>query len=328
MKHAYRIAILLATALLVLAVTPFFGSSSLLKLADVMESGSTGYGIFWKLRVPRVLTAFLAGASLSLGGACFQTLFRNNLATPYTLGVSGGASLGVAIAVRLGLAMTFVSQSSLSLFAFAGALLSALLVFSISRFRGRRTTETTLLAGVAVSFLFSSLIMFMQYIGREADLFRAVRWMVGNLAITGYRELCAMLPFCMFSAIVLFLHHRELDTLSVGDEFAATRGVNIRRCFLVVFMAVSLMVGSVVAFCGPIGFVGMVCPHICRRLVGAPHRLLLPASLLFGGAFLVLCDTFGRTIIAPSEMPVGIITALLGAPFFLWLLFKKRVVSD
>ena len=324
MHQTTRIVPIFAIAVLVLAVSPFFGASNMLSLAEVCEKGTVGHGIFWNLRVPRVLTAFLTGGALSLGGCCFQTLFRNDLATPYTLGVSGGASLGAAIAVRLGVAMTLWGQSTLSVFAFLGALFSAFLVFGISRFNGRRTTGHTLLAGVAVSFLFSSLIMFMQYLGREAELFRILRWMFGNLAITGYRELAIMVPFCLVAASILFLHLRELDILSISDDFAASHGVNVHRCFLIIFLAVSMLVGTVVAFCGPIGFVGMVCPHICRRLVGVSHRVLVPASLLFGGAFLVLCDCLGRVIIAPSEMPVGIITALLGAPFFLWLLSQKQ----
>jgi iron complex transport system permease protein len=177
---------------------------------------------------------------------------------------------------------------------------------------------------VAVSFFFSSLILFLQYVSDPTRTFRMLRWVMGGLdKIVGFGDVLSVLPFVVTGClIVLYLVH-ELNLITTGDELASARGVEVNRTKLVVFFAASLMVGAVVAVCGPIGFVGLMAPHICRLLVGADHRWLTPATLLFGGAFLVLCDTVARTVMAPTELPVGIITALLGGPFFLWLLLRR-----
>lgn len=310
----------LAIAIILLA--PFFGSE-ITPVGSIFTPDNFEHDIFWLIRVPRVLAAFLAGAVLSMGGLCFQAMFRNSLATPYTLGVSGGAALGVTCAVWLGASFSFAGQGAMSLAAFLGAASAAALVFFISQWRGKGSTETMLLAGVAVSFLFSSIIMFIQYICDHNDLFRTMRWMMGGLAMTGFKDLTILCPVCLLGLLALFFKLDELDLLTVGEDFASSRGVDVGKCKLAVFLAVSLTVGAVVAFCGPIGFVGMVCPHICRRLCGQSHKVLAPASLLFGGTFLLFCDTFGRTVIAPVEIPVGIITSIIGGPFFIWILCRK-----
>jgi len=275
------------------------------------------------MRVPRVLLAFLAGAVLSLGGMVFQSLFRNSLATPYTLGVSGGAALGMAFALRFGVSMTLLGQSISGIAAFIGAVLVTLLVFGVCHLRRRRRPEDMLLAGVAVSILSSNAIILLQYIGDESRLFQTMRWMMGSVAITGYQQPIILMAFCLLPAIFILMHTREIDLLQFGSDFAKSRGVNATRCQNLLFVAVSLMVAAVVSVCGPIGFIGMICPHICRRLYGATHAVLAPTSLLFGGAFLVLCDAIGRCAAAPTELPVGIITAMLGCPFFLWLLYRN-----
>jgi iron complex transport system permease protein len=180
-----------------------------------------------------------------------------------------------------------------------------------------------LLAGVALNFFFSSAILFAQYMSDFTHSFRILRWLMGGLETVGYESVLNMAPFIVSgTAIILFLSH-ELNLMMTGEEIAISRGANVGRVKKVLFFATSLMVGSVVAACGPIGFVGMMVPHICRLLIGADHRYLTPAVILFGGAFLTLCDTLARTLIAPAEMPVGIITALLGGPFFIWLLLGK-----
>jgi len=322
-RTAISFSAILLLSLSCLVAVPFIGGTMTPLAAPFSADYGLEHRIFWSIRVPRVLAAFLAGSMLSLGGACFQALFRNSLATPYTLGVSSGAALGVTTAVWLGASFSIAGQSAMSLAAFIGAAGAAALVFAISKWRSNGSTETMLLAGVAVSFFFSSIIMFIQYIGSHTDLFRVMRWMMGGLETTGYKDLLLLAPLSAAAAIVLMLHIPELDLLSVGEDFAASRGVNVAICKITVFLSVSLMVGAVVAFCGPIGFVGMVCPHICRRICGAANKILAPASFLFGGAFLVVCDTFGRTIASPIEIPVGIVTALIGGPFFLWLLCKK-----
>jgi iron complex transport system permease protein len=316
--------LLLAVATVaVLVLTPFLGMESI-SLESVLDRALAPgeYRIFWQVRVPRVLLAWLAGAALALSGMTFQSLFRNPLATPFTLGIASGASLGAAAAIRLGLTVVVLGVSAVSFSAFLGALVSVALVFGITRLRRGFTTATLLLAGVAMGFLFSSIMLFIQYISSFSDSYRILRWLMGGLDVVGLDAPLSLLPFLVVGGAVVLVLTRELNLLSTGEELAASRGVDVRRTRQLLFFATSLMVGGVVSLCGPIGFVGMMCPHICRLLVGPNHRVLAAATLLFGGLFLSLCDLVARTLIAPAEIPVGVITALLGGPFFLWLLLR------
>ena len=329
MKNASRdnrllLGVLGLLAISVLVGAPFVGINTT-PLSAVFESGSFSKEgeIFWQIRVPRVLAAFLAGAGLAASGMAFQAMFRNPLATPFTLGVASGAALGAAIYIRLGLAFAVVGVSGVSLAAFAGAILSILLVYGLSKSRRGSSTTTMLLAGVAISFFFSSIILFTQYMSDLTNSFRIIRWLMGRLEGVGYDSVLNMAPFVVSgSAIILYMTH-ELNLVTTGEELATSRGVDVGRARRLLFFATSLMVGSIVAVCGPIGFVGMMAPHICRLIIGGNHRYLTPATLLFGGVFLTLCDMLARTVIAPAEMPVGIITAVLGGPFFVWLLVGK-----
>ena len=322
--RAARIALLVLLAAAVLAAAPMIGMSRI-SLSDVLNpfSQSRESDIFWRLRVPRVLVSFLAGAALAVSGMTFQAMFRNALATPFTLGVSSGASLGASLYILSGLQVSVLGVSGVSIAAFGGALAAILLVYGLSRARGGLAAGTMLLAGVAVSFFFSSMILFIQYVSDFTNTFRILRWTMGGLGTMGYDSLFDVLPFVLSgSAIILFLTH-ELNLMTTGEDLAASRGVNVAATKRVLFFATSLMVGGVVAVCGPIGFVGMMSPHICRLVIGPNHRHLTPATLLFGGTFLTLCDLLSRTVIAPAELPVGVITALLGGPFFLWLLLTS-----
>jgi len=321
-----RRVVMIWMALLALAVAllvPFLGMRTI-GLESVLrgERGDPDSFIFWNLRVPRLLASLLAGSALALSGMTFQAMFRNSLATPFTLGVASGASLGAAIYVRLGLSFSLLGLSGLSLFAFLGALLSIGLVYGLTRVKKGFSTATMLLAGVAVNFLFSSSILFIQYLSGVIHSFRIVRWLMGSLENTGYRSVWEMLPLVAGGVALVLCFTRELNLFLTGEELAQSRGMDVPRTKRTLFLATSLMVGGVVAVCGPIGFVGMMVPHICRLLIGADHNWLAPATLLFGGAFLALCDILSRTLIAPAEIPVGVITALLGAPFFLWLLLR------
>lgn len=280
--------------------------------------------ILWEIRLPRVIMAFIAGAALSLSGMTFQALFRNPLATPFTLGVSSGAAFGAALYVKLGLFFSFLSIPGQPVFAFIGALVSVFIVYSLTRFKKSFSTATLLLAGVAVSFFFSSLILVIQYLSDFTHSFRIIRWLMGGVEIVGFESVYNILPFVTAGIAIIFFLNNELNLLTFGEDIAFSRGVNVQRVKILLYFAASLMVGSVVATCGPIGFVGMMCPHICRLFIGQDHRYLASASLLFGGGFLVMCDAVSRTVIAPAEIPVGIITALLGGPFFLWLLINGK----
>lgn len=320
------LAILLFIAMATLLLSPFFGQGGWTSLTSIVagEDRVTS-DIFWKIRVPRVLTAFLAGWALAISGMAFQALFRNPLATPYTLGVSSGASFGSALYVLSGASFAMLGISGSMLAAFLGAGLSIFLVYGLTLARKGFSTYTMLLAGVAVSFFFSSLILFLQYLSNFTQMFRILRWLMGGFETVGYRSVYSILPFAVAGSAIILILTRELNLLATGDDLASSRGVSVKRTRHWLFFATSLMVGAVVSICGPIGFVGMMAPHICRLLIGADHRWLAPATVLFGGLFLSLCDTLGRTLIAPAEIPTGVITALLGGPFFIWLLLRGRL---
>jgi iron complex transport system permease protein len=321
--------LLLLAALVALTAAPFVGVERLPWSAVLDLAGREPAGrIFWLLRVPRVLAAFLAGAGLAAAGAAFQAIFRNPLATPYTLGVSGGAAFGVALVTRLGLAMALSGAPLASLAAFAGALLAIGVVWGLAGMRRELADSSLLLAGVAVSFFFSSMILFLEYTASLGDTFRVVRWLMGGLGAVDYPAVAQLAPFVVGGVVVLALYLKELDLLGCGAEIAASRGVDVAKTRKVLFIAISVMVGGVVACCGPIGFVGLMTPHVCRLVLGGQHRRLMPASLLLGGAFLVACDTLSRVVIAPAELPVGVLTAFLGGPFFLWLLVRHSAPAS
>jgi iron complex transport system permease protein len=326
MNNSLKILLLGLASLIVLLICPFAGMEWI-SMRDILSSTGDEITreIFWTLRVPRVLTAFLAGSTLALGGMTFQALFRNPLATPFTLGVASGASLGASIAVTFGFTFTVLGVGGTTVAAFLGALLAMGVVYGLTRLKEGFTTATMLLSGVAISFFFSSLILFLQYSAELYNAFRMLRWVMGGLGLVGYDALFNILPFTVSGAAVLYYLTHELNLMLAGDELAMSRGVDVNNVKRILFFVVSLMVGSVVAVCGPIGFVGMMMPHIARKLIGADHRWLTPASFLAGGAFLVLCDTLARTLFAPAELPVGILTAFLGGPFFIWLLLREKV---
>lgn len=317
------LAVLAAAALLVLGLVPFVGMQTITPAQAFGEGAGVERQILLQIRLPRVLVAFLAGAALAVSGMAFQALFRNPLATPFTLGVSSGASLGAALYVWLGLSFSLPGLPGVAVFAFLGALAAIVTVYGLTRLRRGSSTATLLLAGVAVSFFCSSLIMFVQYLSDYANSFRILHWLMGGLDVLGYDAVLSMLPLVASGcAVLLYLTH-ELNLLTAGEDIAASRGVDVKRTQRLLFFATSLMIGGVVAFCGPIGFIGMMAPHICRLMIGDNHRYLMPATVLFGGLFLVVCDTLARTVIAPAEIPVGVLTALLGGPFFLWLLLTS-----
>lgn len=312
-------------SLATLLIAPLIGSQPLpLSVIFTPQAEDPAALIFWQIRLPRVCLAWLAGAGLAAAGMAFQALFRNALATPFTLGVSSGASLGAALAVRLGLGGGIFGLSSVTISAMVGALLAIVVVYGLTRLRRDGSVATLLLAGVAVNFLFSSLILLVQYSADMQDTFRILRWLMGGLQLVGFEAALQLLPFVVAGSLLLAIRVAELNLLSVGEALAASRGVAVAPTKLLLFLATSCMVGVIVSICGPIGFIGLMAPHICRLIVGPDHRQLLPATLLFGGAFLLFCDTLARTLFAPTELPVGIFTSLLGGPFFLWLLLQPE----
>lgn len=319
-KRCWTIAAFAAVSLVVLGIAPLVGPEFISPRTLFAGGENKELGILLDFRLPRIATAFVAGSVLSLSGMAFQAMFRNPLATPYTLGVASGASLGAAFYIQTGLAFSLLGISGLTLSGFVGAALSLSLVYGLTRLRGGFSTATLLLAGVAISFSFSSLILFVQYIAGLQHSFRIVRRLMGSLDVVGYGAVAEVLPFALLGVGVLLFYTRDLNLLSTGEDLAASRGTDVASTKKLLFFTVSLMVGGVVAAFGPIGFVGMMVPHTCRLLVGHDHRYLTPTVLLGGGTFLVACDAISRTLVAPAEMPVGVVTAVLGGPFFLLLL--------
>jgi iron complex transport system permease protein len=322
LKPRTALLILLAIWIATLVATPLVGSQRL-SLAGIVHGDPSTQLIFWQIRLPRILLSLLGGAALAVSGLGFQTLFRNPLAEPYTLGVSSGAALGAVLALRFE-GGTFLGLSLVGIASFAGALGATALIVGLALRRQGIETSTLLLAGVAVSLSCSAIILFLQYLADSTQTFRMVRWMMGGLSVVGYGEVLWLLPWVIAGSAGLFALRWELNLLLTGEELAASRGVDLARLRRLVLLATSLMIGALVAVAGPIGFVGLIVPHMLRRLVGHDHLFLLPACILGGGAFLTLCDAVGRTVMAPAELPVGILTALLGGPFFLWLLVWRR----
>ncbi len=317
--------LLMSLSVLVVLAAPLIGMYVIPWSAVVdPSSGQPASVILWQIRIPRVVVAFVGGAGLALGGAAFQAMFRNPLATPFTLGVASGAALGVAFVTRIGFFVASGGAWLVPVAAFVGSLLAVGIVWGVARLRPDFSTTVLLLAGVAMTFFFSSLILFLQYTANLGDSFRIVRWLMGGLGEARWGSLVVMLPAVVVGALIVGWRVRDLDLLMVGPEIAAGRGVDVQRTRIAIFLGTSLVVAAVVSVCGPIGFVGMMAPHICRLLVGGHHRVLLPVSMVFGGTFLVACDTVARTILAPVELPVGVITAFLGGPFFLWLLIRGK----
>jgi len=308
---------------LALVLTPLIGAVPL-DLKEVFRGVEPAATIFFTLRLPRVLLAALAGGALATAGTVFQTLLRNDLATPFTLGVASGGSLGAVAAIHFGLTFTLLGLSPLPVAAFAGAALVVAAILGLVRLRGPSMESTTLLlAGVTVSFLCSATIMLLQYLSDFTATHRMIRWMMGGLDTVGYGPLLQALPFVLVGLAVIALQTGHLNQLLAGDLLAASRGVPVRRVRVTLLLAAALITAAVIAFTGPIGFVGLIVPHGARLLGGANHRALLPASFLGGAALLPVCDMIARTVIAPAELPVGVLTALLGAPFFLFILLGQ-----
>jgi iron complex transport system permease protein len=312
---------ILVVSLLILIVFPFLGFTDI-PISEVNAEGVRNR-IFWQLRVPRVLIAFIAGAVLSVSGMMFQSMFRNDLATPYTLGISSGAALGAVIALKFFSFDLFLGFSSVQISSFLGALLTVFIIYSAVSVRKRTSTQFLLLTGVAVNFTCTGLIMFIQYIASNSESAQMIRWMMGSLDVMGFSSVLRLSVALLIIPVAFFLH-RDLDLLGIDSEIAVTRGVSSEVVHKIIFISVSFAVALIVSETGPIGFIGLVAPHIARVFVGREHRYLIPASILCGGILLLVSDTFARTIIAPSEIPAGVITALAGGPFFLYILMRKR----
>jgi iron complex transport system permease protein len=316
----------LAVAAVLLA--PLVGSTpiSLVRAFDtsVPFADNLDAQIFFIARLPRVLAAAIVGASLASAGVMFQALLRNPLATPFTLGVSAGASLGAMLAMTFAGVGTIATLTTVPVASFAGSMMAVLIVYALASARHRGfSTTVMLLAGVTMNAFFSALILFVQYFADMTQALQTLRWLMGDLDVAGYAPIVAALPLTIVAFAIFAYLPRALNLLSLGPDVAETRGIDVLRSQRLAFFSASLATGAAVSLGGPIGFVGIVVPHLVRLLVGADHRVVLPSSMFFGAAFLIGCDLLARTVLAPVELPVGIVTAVLGGPFFLWLLIRR-----
>ncbi len=280
--------------------------------------------LFFRLRLPRVLMGLTIGASLALAGASLQALFRNPLADPYTLGISGGGALGASLAIVLGWSARVVGIPFVFLASFLGAMLAATLVRAIARTGAVLLPGALLLSGVVVNLVSAAAVLTLQYTADSSSALRILRWMIGSLDVVGIAPVAQMLVLLVPAWLALLALARPLQLLAIDEDTAATLGVNVGRCQTAVHTICSLIVGVTVAMGGAIGFVGLIVPHAVRLMFGEDLRIVLPGSLLLGAAFLILADAIARTALASTELPVGAITGLLVGPAFLWLLRRRQ----
>ena len=280
--------------------------------------------ILLQVRLPRLLLAALTGATLSLTGAVFQALLRNPLADPYILGISGGSALGAVIAMGFGLHLMLIGFQIVPIFSICGALLTILFVYNFSRIGNYLPTQTMLLAGISLQAMLSALILFLQTLLDPLQLMQVFTWLMGNIPTPEYRNLLWIFLYVVLAIGVILPQARHLNALTLGELDAQIVGIDVERLKKILFFACSLLTGSIVALTGLIGFVGIIVPHLLRLTIGPDHRRLLPACVIFGSIFMVVADTLARVLLSPTEIPVGVITALIGGPFFLFLLWKNK----
>jgi iron complex transport system permease protein len=278
--------------------------------------------IIWSLRMPRVILAALVGGALGVVGATFQGFFKNPMADPSVIGVSSGAALGATIVIVTGIG-GFLGMMRIPLFSFLSALLTTWLVYTLARIGNRVMVHTLLLAGIALSSFLQAMISFLMVMNTD-QLEKVYFWIMGSFANTNWGHVGIAAPLIFFGVVLLIFFAKELNAMVFGDSTAHHLGIDLEKLKIVLLVIASLTIAGAVSVCGIIGFVGLIIPHIVRIMVGPDHRILLPMSFLIGGIFMVITDTFARTFFAPMEIPIGVITAMFGGPFFIYLLKKKK----
>ena len=320
-------ALLLASIAVSLAVgpvtIPLDRVLRILFASDTSQLEPFRISIVWELRLPRILLASVVGVGLGVAGAGFQGLFRNPLADPFVVGASSGAALGAILAIVTGLQWSFFGLSPRHALALVGALLAVMTVFGVANIGRQAATLSLLLAGVAVSSFIAALVSLLMFMNHE-QLVTIFGWLMGSFSRGEWSVLQSTAPLIAVGAVAVWLLSRSLDSLTFGEETAASLGIRIGRLRGLLVFAASLATAAGVAACGIIGFVGLIAPHLARLLVGARHALVIPASGLLGALLLLIADDLARTVAAPEELPVGIVTALLGSPFFLYLLITRQ----
>ena len=306
----------------VLLVSPFMGAVDL-NISDILHTDSLSAQIFYDIRLPRVIFTFFAGLILSLSGLLFQTLFRNPLMTPYTLGISSGATLGAGIAIKLGLSSLLFGLAAVSLFGFLGAMLTIFLLLYLAQFLKGSQQTALLLLGIALSLFYTSALMLVFYLGNTIQNDMLIRFTMGSLSVIGWSSPLVISVIALLLLFAVYAYRFELQLLGISQESAKLKGVESKKVTLILLLIASFAIGLLVSISGPIGFVGLVVPHIVAKLYPQTVQKRIIKTALFGGFFLVLCDTLSRALPTQSELPIGIITALIGGPFFIYLIISR-----
>jgi len=304
-------------AIFITLLAPFYGQITI-DIYNLNNPTSLDYKLFWDIRLPRVLLAFFAGAILALGGLIFQSLFKNPMSTPYTLGVASGSTLGVAFAVVFGF------SSWLSLFGFMGALLTVFILFMLTLRLKSYQTNTLLLVGIALSFFYNASLMILFYLSDESQSFEIIRFTMGSVDIVGLNETFVLILASLSLLFLSLWYKKELKLLLTSNDYAYLKGIDVKKVNTILLVSVSIAVGVCVSLTGPIGFVGLIIPHILKNIYKQSAEQLIIPIFFYGGVFLVTSDLIARNLGSSSDIPIGIITAFLGAPFFIYLIMKKR----
>ncbi|HPG30983.1 MAG TPA: iron ABC transporter permease [bacterium] len=320
-----KLIILIIIAAAILYTAPFLGKTE-------TASGNYSYNfgienveqtVIKNVRIPQTLMAFLAGFALSICGLMYQTLFHNDLASPYTLGVSSGAAFGAALAIKLQLISIYCIPAAPA-FAFFFGCLTVLLLICLPLYKKSFDTFTLLLTGVSLNFFFSALILLISYLSNYSETFHIHRWLMGSIDELGYDNVLTMTGLCFAVLSILYYYREDLNIILISDETAQTRGVDIIKLKILLLISTSILLAFCVALCGPIGFVGIICPHASKIIFGYDHKITLPVSAIAGGVFLCLCFTLSRLIIFPFIIPVGVVTSFIGGPFLIFILMRNK----
>jgi iron complex transport system permease protein len=295
-----------------------------LSIENLLNPSSMDYQIFTQIRLPRGILAFLSGGILALSGLLFQTLFRNPLTTPFTLGISSGATLGAAVAIIFGFTSSLFGFSFVTMFGFLGALSTVFIIYYFSKKLPSSSDQRLILVGIALSFLYSSLLLILYYLSDFEESYLVLRFTMGSLLTVGYSDISPIVLSAIFLLFISFKYSHQLKLLSISSEFAFLKGVSVDRVLITLFIVISLAVGVLVSIVGPISFIGLIIPHIVKTVTKKSVDQLIVTTFLTGGAFLLMCDTLARSLPTISEIPVGIITSFIGGVVFVYILLSRR----
>ncbi|MCK5110975.1 MAG: iron ABC transporter permease [Arcobacteraceae bacterium] len=309
--------LIILLSIIIVCTSPFFGQIEI-SLANILDTNKMDYQIFWDIRFPRTTLAFFVGGILALSGLIFQTIFRNPMSTPFTLGVASGATLFTAIGIVLGFA------SFISFFAFLGAMLTIVILFILSSRFQKSETSSLLLVGIALSFFYSAALMVLFFISDLQESYEIVRFTMGSLDIVGFDDVYIMALTGILLLVLILRYKYELKLLLTSYQFSQLKGINVKKVNYTLLLGVSIAVGVAVSITGPIGFVGLIVPHILKIIYKQSAEKLILPIFFYGGVFLVFCDMIARNLGTTSDIPIGVVTSFLGAPFFIYLIINKK----